>query len=85
MSFRKNLAATGDYVRTSLKTMGTKRKVKQRKKQVAKIQASKQTLGRAMSGGSVGGLSGSAASRLAETGSFDGGATPRKKGGGGYR
>ena len=85
MSFRKNLAATGDYVRTSLKTMGTKRKIKQRKGQVAKIQASKQNLASAMRGGAKGGTSMSAASRLAETGSFDGGATPRKKGGGGYR
>lgn len=57
--------ATGDFVRHSMRTAGLKRQIKAKKKQVAKIHASKANLGSVMQGGHKGGRSMSAASRLA--------------------
>lgn len=85
-SFRKNLAATGSYFRETARTMGLKRQIKDKQRQVKDIKRGKQQLGRVMQGGDVGGLSGRAASRLAaDPSAFNGGVSKRKKGGGSYR
>jgi len=76
----KNAQAATDFVSTSIKTMGTKRKIKKRKAQVASIQAGKSNLGSVMRGGQKGGRSMRAANSLAgDSANFNPGAKKRKR------